>query len=143
MKRIKTPKLTEKEVLEYAEKNNGLYLIEQTKLDTVQSQISRILMANPQISREELLGINNYDTEADIKHYDETGELPIGRLIGEDYFEVFDKNKLLLRKYELAQKRLERGENWKTKNEPTVEPEQTKEPSKETTKNTESTQNQE
>ncbi|MGL4393712.1 MAG: hypothetical protein ACRCS8_00585 [Brevinema sp.] len=98
---IKTP--TDAQLLDLQEKSSGFTIVEQGKVETISQQIARILR-NPKADPQEVLGKQNYDTEDAIRHFKETGHMPIGRFKDEDYFEIFDKQQLLKKKFELAEK---------------------------------------
>lgn len=115
VKRVGIQKLSADQQERMYEKNSGITIVEQKTGTSVQEQISRFFRANPYISEEELSSIitRGYDDSAILAHYEKTGEMPIGRWINEDYFEVYDKNKVLLERYKLAQIKRAQGEEFK------------------------------
>lgn len=112
---IPTFKLNKEYLKSIEEENTSPRIVEDKVGLSVAEQITSFFNNNPKITREQIenIGKHGYDEEAILEHYDKTGELPIGRLIGEDYFEIFDKNKILLERYKLAQQKLAKGEQWK------------------------------
>ncbi|MGL4388186.1 MAG: hypothetical protein ACRCTJ_02180, partial [Brevinema sp.] len=99
-KHIKTP--NDEQLANLLEQSTGFTIVEQGKVETISQQIQRILR-NPKTNKE-ILGESNYDTEDAVKHFKETGQMPIGRFKDEDYFEIFDKQQILKKKFELAEK---------------------------------------
>lgn len=115
---IPTFKLNREYLESIAEENTSPRIVEDKVGLSVAEQITTFFNNNPKITREQIqnIGKHGYDEQTVIDHYDKTGELPIGRLIGEDYFEIYDKNKMLLERYKLAQQKLANGEQWQVEN---------------------------
>lgn len=119
VKRLGIQRLSADQQERMYEKNSGISIVEQRTGTTVQEQLARFFRVNPHISEEQLSDkiFRGYDDQAILEHYNKTGEMPIGRWINEDYFEVYDKNKLLLERYKIAQEKMAKGEGFKQSEE--------------------------